>query len=153
MRRRTQTPPTEQRIQNTYFIWVQQHLLTLHNVLTEHNALHTHAHTQKQWQRQIQHIIKRPRRWSLSSLSPSYTPFLSLSSCLLHFHVQCDNVASRIKWLKIKLQLSERVTWAPDELNDWPLAICPLSVFKKGFLSTPHLADVELNSRILQCVC
>lgn len=51
----------------------------------------------------------------LSSLSPSHTPSLSLSSCLLHFHVQRDDVASRIKWLKIKLQLSQRGTWASDE--------------------------------------
>ncbi len=74
----------------THILSVQQHLLTLHNVLT-HIHKHTHTHTQKQWQRQIQRIIKRPRRWSLSSLSPSYTPSLSLSSCLLHFHVQCDD--------------------------------------------------------------
>ncbi len=144
MRCRTQTPLAEQRIQNTHFIWEQQHLLTLHNVLTEHNALHTHTHThtsmkthaQKQWQRQIQHIIKQPRRWSLSSVSPSYTPSLSLSSCLPHFHVQYDNVAPRIKWLKIKLRLQSEqcgLLMNADKLNDWPLTICHMSVFQLDF--------------------
>lgn len=47
MRWHTQTPPTEPRIQNTHFIWVQQHLLTLHNVLAEHNALHTRVQRHK----------------------------------------------------------------------------------------------------------
>lgn len=132
MRSHTQTPPTAPRIQKHYFIWVQQNFLTLHNVHSKHNAFRTRAHpetlTQRQWQRQIRRIIKHPRRWSVSSLALWHSISLFYSVCSTSLF-SVTNVASRIMWWKIKLQLSQQAAWASDECwwikGTWQQAIHP----------------------------
>lgn len=86
----------------------------------------------------------------LSSLSPSHTPSLSLSSCLLHFHVRRDDVASRIKWLKIKLQLSRRGTWASDECG-WIKWLATRHLSRVCFIESEFfcLRRVQLDAPLL----
>lgn len=117
-RKRTQTPPTVPCIQNRNFIWVQQNFLTLLNAHSKHNAFCTWTHqktlTLRKWQRQIQCIIKHPRRWSASSLSLLHFVSLFHSVCTTSLF-SVTNVASRIMWRRIKLQLSQQPAWASDE--------------------------------------